>query len=141
MTWKSERPLQKEVWIGSSEHMNEFCIRIYWDTSLPENRTKPWACSFAIFPVNSYTLPADRSVERRCFYSTEEQEIMQTTENIDEAWPETEGSVKWDGCTEIYFKQQHFCSAGDLKEFCEILATARALALEEVREESDGWVS
>lgn len=141
MTWKPDHPLQKEIWIGDRENMNEYCIRIYWEPEIPGQRSKPWACSFAIFPVIHYTVPADRSTERRCFYSTEEQEIMHTTENLDEAWPETEGSVKWDGCTEIYFKQQHFCSAADLEEFGAAIATARACALECVREESDGWVS
>jgi hypothetical protein len=137
--WKpSDRvTLQREIWIGRREEMNEYCIRIYWDQARAENRTKPWFCEFAIFPVHAYELPGDR----RLFYATEDQEMTQTTEDIDAAWPETDGSVKWDGCTEVYFKQQHFCGAGDLAKFCEVLTKAREAALEAVREESDGWVS
>ena len=39
------------------------------------------------------------------------------------------GFVKWDGCAEFYFKQEHFCGRHDVDDYCAMLKELHALCL------------
>lgn len=44
------------------------------------------------------------------------------TENIAEAQPDIEGWIKWDGCSDITFRDSHFCGAHSFIQHIRLMA-------------------
>lgn len=53
----------------------------------------------------------------------------QFADSVDDAEPEIEGFVKWDGCCEMSIEKQHFCGAGDVADFAKVVQEIHKLSL------------
>ena len=49
------------------------------------------------------------------------------TDRVEDAEPSIEGSVKWDGCIDFYFNENHFCCVQDVTDFGQVLLALHEL--------------
>lgn len=84
---------------------------------------------------NAHSLDFDAyPVAARCMDGTEEFMIGDEltdglTPLLPKAKPKFSGYLKWDGCVEFYFEQEHMCGKEGVEEFCHALMFIHSLCL------------
>lgn len=101
-----------------------------------------WAVSDYWANVEVYEIIAIECDTERVLFAREDARCLPTdsTDNIDGAEKYLEGFVKWDGCTELYQGQPHWCGPDGYKKHIALLEYIYKRAFELMgREPEEPW--